>query len=78
VWDHLPGSKVDSVFRLDHIQPVSHEGGSYQILDYRLSEQAIDVLEDWISWLRTGKLHSDGQLYAAKQLVQELVQSETT
>jgi hypothetical protein len=60
-WDKLPVPGADeSILRLDQLQPV---GGHYQSLEmtqFRLGEEAIPVMEEWLQWHFTGKIQEDG------------------
>jgi hypothetical protein len=61
VWDWLPPYKADrqSILRLDHIQPIGNHGESYDITDHALSENALALIEEQLTWLRTGSLPED-------------------
>ncbi len=61
MWDKLPinGSTVESILRLDHIQPVGRHHDSIEILSYRLSDDALTALNDWIMWFIEGCIYKD-------------------
>jgi len=51
----MPGGE-ESILRLDHIQPIGKHHESIELTDYRLGEEALDIIDEWITWLITGKL----------------------
>jgi len=63
MWDMVPDSLTEeSILRLDHVQPLIRWSDCYRVLPYRLSDDALEVLEDWQEWYRTGRLNPDGFL----------------
>jgi fermentation-respiration switch protein FrsA (DUF1100 family) len=64
MWDVLPigGSTDDSILMLKQIQPIGRHHNSYELTKYRLNPDAFDVLDDWVAWLLTGVLDSEGIL----------------
>jgi hypothetical protein len=57
LWDVLPiGGSSESILRLDHVQPISRLANSYEILPYRLSEEAMEIVDTHLAWLLTGNL----------------------
>lgn len=55
IWDRLPvGNVRESILRLDHIQPIGLHHDSYELTEYRLSEDAADVIDEWFQWLTYG------------------------
>jgi hypothetical protein len=59
-WDILPisGTK-ESIMRLDHIQPIGTHYNSYEISEYKLSENAIEIIDDFLNWLIWGGVPAD-------------------
>jgi hypothetical protein len=61
LWDSLPirSSTQNSILRLDQVQPiVDHH--HYRIhTGFRLSEDAMDVLDEFLHWHLTGEVASD-------------------
>ena len=45
---------------------------AYELTKYRLSEDAVDVLDEWIDWLLTGTLDPDGVVAMFRKGVHEL------
>lgn len=62
-WDSLPiGGSSESILRLDHIQPLGENAQAMELTPYRLTADAAEVIEEWLSWFRTGVLPEDGVL----------------
>ena len=63
MWDMLPlTGKDESILRMDHIQPIGRHHDSIELTDYRLSEDAIDIIDEWLTWIFTGQLFANGLL----------------
>jgi hypothetical protein len=63
IWDRLPlPGTGESVIRLDHTQPISRHPDSYEWTPHHLTDPALSVLEEWLTWLTTGGLPADGVL----------------
>jgi hypothetical protein len=62
VWDILPvgGSDVGSVLRLDHIFPIGADPANWKITEFKLREEALKILDEWVTWHGTGPLQADG------------------
>ena len=62
IWDLLPiGDEASgSLLRLDHIQPIGKHYNAYRLSPFRLSNEALDVFDEWLAWLLTGELDPDG------------------
>ncbi len=63
MWDMLPlrGSN-ESLLRLDHIQPVGEHYYTIEATNYRLSDDAVYILDEWISWLITGNIEDSSSI----------------
>jgi hypothetical protein len=70
-YDQLPlHGPSFSVLRLDQIQPVHRDPASYELTDYRLSDDAMDIINSWLEWLITGGLEPGSMLeWARKELL---------
>lgn len=68
-WDILPiaGSTVESIMRLDHIQPVGRHYKSIEITKYCLNEDAQLVMDEWFIWLAKGYLYEKSFLAEYKK-----------
>ena len=50
--DSLPiGGPKESILRLDHLQPVGTHYNSYELSGYKLSEDALKIMDEWLHWL---------------------------
>jgi len=62
-WDSLPIDGVsESILRFDHIQPLGENAQAMEVTPYRLTTDAAEIVEEWLSWFRTGELNKDGVL----------------
>lgn len=52
----LPGSTSESVLRFDHVQPIGRHHESYEPVGFCLSEDALLIVDEWLTWLWSGKL----------------------
>jgi len=73
VWDVLPiGGASESILRLDHIQPLGENAQAIEVTPHRLSTAALEIVEEWVSWFRTGEVSEDGVLaYFRKEMGQQ-------
>jgi len=71
--DSLPlrGKRIESVLRLDHLQPIGRHHDSFTPTEHRLSEDAMDMVDEWLEWLRTGVLAKGATLHAVRSIAQE-------
>ena len=61
IYDKLPLGRVnESVLRLDHLQPIGKHHDSIEITDYCLSEVAMDIVDEYVTWIITGMLPANG------------------
>lgn len=69
--EHLPppDDKTRSVVRFDQIQPVGKHHNSYRPAGYKLSDEALDLVDEWIDWLRVGLLDAGSALAAAREML---------
>jgi hypothetical protein len=69
--DWLPHENGEqSILRLDQTHPAGCHHESYQLLGYRLSPKAVDVMDSWIEWLFKGSITADSMLAVAIGLLQ--------
>ncbi len=62
-WDRLPlPGAAESILRFDHIQPIGRHHNAHQWTRYRLSDEALSVLDEWLVWLFRDLLVADGVL----------------
>ena len=61
MWDKLPVSGRDeSILRLDHLQPIGRHGESYDLTDFELHEEALGLVDEYLSWCLMGGLPENG------------------
>ena len=65
MWDQLPLGEA-SILRLDHLFAIGADPANYQVTDHVLSSEALDLLDEWFSWLHTGELEPAGGLAYAR------------
>lgn len=62
-WDILPiDGAEESVLRLDHIQPISTHYKSFHPTEFRLSQDALNFMDEWMAWHVFGQLPDDDSL----------------
>lgn len=55
MWESLPLADVkESVLRVDHIFPMGTDPAGYELTRYRLSKDALIILDEWLTWLMSG------------------------
>ena len=52
----------ESILRLDHLQPVGRHANACEATPYCLSNDGLDVLNEWLDWLTTGLIPAEGVL----------------
>jgi len=57
----IPGGE-ESILRFDHIQPIGKHHDSLELSPFYLGDDAVEVIDEWITWVTTGKLIKDGWL----------------
>ena len=70
----LPGP-TESVLRFDHSLSIGRHYNWYVWTDYRLTEGALEVVDQWFDWFRYGTLTDESTLGAARKILMELVDS---
>ncbi len=74
MWDMLPlPGKDESVLRMDHIQPVGRHHDSIELTDYRLGDDAMLIIDEWLTWIFTGQLFEDGMLNEIRKGLSEIL-----
>ncbi len=69
VWDCLPiDGPEESVLRLDHLQPIGTHYNSYKLSDFKLSDDALEIVDELVQWLIWGGVNEEGlvALYRAE------------
>jgi hypothetical protein len=71
MWDQLPVGGVDeSVLRLDQMFPMGRDDSSaFRLTDYRLGDDGLSVLDEWVRWTITGGLDPKGPLAGIRAML---------
>jgi hypothetical protein len=74
-FDQLPiDSKVKaSILRLDHMQTIGAHYNSYELSNYKLSEEALKIIDEWIGWYMKGALNDGGEIIGFQKLIKEYI-----
>ena len=66
----LPGSDF-SVLRLDHVQPIGSHYNAYERTGYRLSEDALAVMDEWLDWYIYDQILENGIILDFQMAIEE-------
>ena len=74
MWEKLPINDPprESILKLDHIQPLGRHYKSYEVTDYVLCDDALDVLNDWLIWLTRNEMPKDSYLLEIRKSLLEV------
>lgn len=76
VWDKLPITGPDeSLLRLDHIQPIGTHHNSYELSDYKLSVDALDIIDELIHFVIWGGVPGNGMIVMYRELIESMFDS---
>ena len=75
VWNPLPtkGGPNESVLRMDQLQPIGAHYNSHRVTEYKLSDDAIDVMDELLQWVLWGGVPEGGQIASYRELIEEIV-----
>ena len=60
LWDQLPiTGPEESILRLDHLQPIGNHHNAYQLSEYKLSSDALEVVDELFRFLIWGEVPED-------------------
>ncbi|WP_163340235.1 hypothetical protein [Desulfopila sp. IMCC35008] len=70
-YEQLPlSSKVRiSILRFDHLQTIGSHYNSYKATDYRLSDDAVKIVDEWFDWYIKGIISKKGNLRQYHDLI---------
>lgn len=70
-WDKLPTSNTnnESIMKLNHLQPAGEHYQTYEKTGFKLSKQALNIIDIWLDWFLNGALIKDSDLFDFKQLM---------
>lgn len=74
VWDRLPCSRdgESSVLRLDQLFPVGKDDASaYRLTRFRLSDEGLAVLDEWLRWAILGVMDPEGALAGLRAILMQ-------
>lgn len=72
-WDILPKDGAEeSVLRLDHVQPISTHYKAFRALEYKLSEDALIFIDEWLTWHLFNELPEDSLIGELRQMLLNL------
>ncbi len=75
LYERFPDSKtVESIVRLDQMFPLAQHHQTFEHSGWQLSEDALDVLGQWVAWFATGQLPEDSELH----MIRETLLAEVT
>lgn len=74
MWDILPikTQTRESIIRLDQIQPIGKTTSSIEFTDFCLSEEALQIIYEWLEWLMTGVVSEDSRFNECRDCLLEL------
>ncbi len=73
LFDKLPikGSTEESLLRFDHIQPLGAHASYVKPTEFRLSDNALQIILDWLAWAFSGEIDPDSELWTALRIINE-------
>ncbi|HEC99584.1 MAG TPA: hypothetical protein ENN18_04290 [Proteobacteria bacterium] len=74
MWERLPINKTpcESILKFDQLQPLGKHYKAYELTDYVLCEDALDILDDWLIWLIANKLPKESNLYEIREALLDI------
>lgn len=73
MYDCLPiGGVRESIMRIDQMQALGSSRPSLSVLDWKLSDEAMSIVDEWVTWYMQRRLAEDGDLLAAVKELQAL------
>lgn len=71
LWDLLPINKnpTGSILMVNRIQPIGDHHNSLAWTQFCLSDQALEVLDEWLMWFATGQMEEEGTLPTFQELI---------
>jgi len=80
MWERLPinNPSRESILKFDHIQPLGRHYKSFEMTDYVLCDEALEVLNDWLMWLTRNEMPEKSSLYEIRESLLEINGSYTS
>lgn len=69
LWDDVPGGE-ESILRLDQIQPIGAHHDSHRLTKYRLSRDALQIVDEMITWLIMGGVEANSLIASYRKLIE--------
>jgi len=66
-WEQLPAGGGASILRLDQLQPVGQHHEAFKYTPHRLSDEALEVMEQWLEWYLFDDLDAESTLQMARE-----------
>lgn len=72
VWDCLPfpDASNESILRLDHLQPIGAHYASYKLSSFKLSSDALVIIDELLDWLIRGGVQRDSFIANYRQEIE--------
>lgn len=71
-WDKLPiPGATESILRLDHLMPIGNHYKSYKHTGFKLSQEALEAIDDMLMWNLKGGVPQDSVLLLYRELIEE-------
>lgn len=72
VWDRLPlKGPSESILRLDQLQPMGLHGTSFDVCAHRLSDDALEVMDDILRWVVWGGVSEDSLIALYRSAIED-------
>lgn len=75
LWDRIPNEDSEgSILRFDNVVTIGREPSNYKLTKYRLSDDAMALVDEWFYWCQTGQLAfpEEGELRELRDLMLEV------
>lgn len=71
MWDRLPlKGPQESVLRLDQLQPIGAHYHSHRVSEFRLSDDALTVMDELLLWIVFGGVPQGGHVASFRELIE--------
>ena len=78
LWDKLPVSGAEeSIARFDQLRPIGNHHNSFRVSQFKLSADALEVVDEILIWLLLGKVGADSLVQTYRELIHETFQTDS-
>lgn len=78
-WDHLPIERgEESILRLDQVQPIGMDRRSFETLGFRLSDTALELFDELLTWYLWGGVEEGSYLAMYREQIEATFTSGAT